>query len=141
MTHTYRFYSIGVDATNNVEPTHANPDATVTATFASDGKLVEKLVVFDDGAVGRSFVRYVDIVFGNGAPSPASLIAGNRIRLVVHNLDGTGGTNVPIPAGVLSVVNGQVEFDFGPNGIGRILVRAECRLHDRRRRITRSSST
>ena len=29
---------------------------------------------------------------------------------------------MPIPAGVLSVVNGQVEFDFGPNGIGSILV-------------------
>jgi len=67
------------------------------------------------GAVQRSYVRYLDLVFAD-AEGIADMIAGNRVRLTRYGLNGTGGRNVGL-RGVLRTEGPQLTFDFGSRGL------------------------
>jgi hypothetical protein len=125
-SHTYRFYSIGVNGTGDVEAVPAGgSQVAVTATFATPSQLAATGFSVENGLVERSFVRYIDVTFNESAGLSA-LVAGindanpnsSSIRLLRFGLDGSGpGIDVPLTGKVTAV--GQVlAFDFGAGGIG-----------------------
>ncbi len=120
LKHIYDFAVVGVSQNGIVEAAHARPDAEVVGTFTPLAPQVTGFSV-DHGAVGRSFVRYADVTLNESDAALAALIAGGKVRLVRHELDGTGSTTLPLPAGSASVVDHAIELDFGPNGIGSLL--------------------
>jgi hypothetical protein len=73
-------------------------------------------LVVQHGAAERSHIRNVDIVFSQ-SDGLASLIAGNDIQLIKHNLQGQGATPIAL-GGLLSVVDNAIEIDFGALGLG-----------------------
>jgi parallel beta-helix repeat protein len=79
---------------------------------------VNELVSFDvqRGAVQRSYIRYVDLIFESGA-GLNQLIAEGRIRLNRFTLAGLSPVFVNL-AGKLKVVGNRVTVDFGASGIG-----------------------
>ena len=96
--------------------------ATLLTVNAAAGLQVTNFNV-QQGAVGRSFVRIVDLSF-NLSTGPTDLIASlgdpdpskARVRLIGRGLDGAANVAVPIATKVQAI--GKVlEFDFGPNGI------------------------
>ena len=117
-SHTYNFYAVGTDNDGNLQkaPT-AGYDQTVTATFGTPATNAPTGLTVDHGAIGRSFVRYVDLVFNN-ASNLAGMIANGAVQLVKHNLDGTGATTISPSAYSLNVVDHAIEFDFGAAGLG-----------------------
>src|SRR5262249_27096443 len=102
-----------------VEAMHASADTTVTQTFAAQPLAVTHVDV-QHGAAGRSFVRYVDLSFNKTGTALSNLISHGQVRLVQYNLDGTGGTTLALPAGVLNAYDHLIEFDFGAGGIGSL---------------------
>jgi parallel beta-helix repeat protein len=68
------------------------------------------------GAVQRSYIRYVDLLFESAA-GLNQLIAEGRIHLARFTVGGASPVNVPL-AGKLKVVGNRVTADFGTNGIG-----------------------
>jgi hypothetical protein len=118
-SHTYEFYSIGVDRSGNIQPIPIDPDArvTVTATFAAPSSNRPIGLTIDHGAAGRSFVGSADLIFDN-VTGLSALISGNHIHLVKHGLNGTGSTPVSRSGYQLSVVDHAIEFDFGAKGLG-----------------------
>jgi hypothetical protein len=118
-SHTYTFYSIGVDRAGNVQPTPVGPEAgvSVTATFAAPASNLPIALTVNHGAAGRSFVEYADLYFDNGS-GLASLISGNHIHLVQHSLSDTGSTTISPSAYTLSVVDNAIELNFGASGLG-----------------------
>lgn len=124
--HTYRFFSVGLDGNNNVEPAPSGiDDMLVTATFAVPERL--EIAAFDvqKGAAQRSYLRYLDLTL-NQATGLQSLIdtvndadANNdRIRLARYNLDGSTGATALSLAGRVAAVDQVMAFDFGEQGIG-----------------------
>jgi len=69
-----------------------------------------------EGALQRSFIRYVDLYFASGAGLD-DLVAENRVQLTRFELDGSGGALVDLD-GVLGVNGSRVRFDFSEYGIG-----------------------
>ena len=132
--HTYRFFSEGIDNAGNVQPTPSSPasDVFFTTTFSPSipvqptvpivpatppaVPLAATGFVVQHGETERSYIRYVDLMFNESA-SLDSLISGNEIHLVKHNLNGGGSTPVSL-TGLLHVVDQAIEIDFGALGLG-----------------------
>jgi hypothetical protein len=122
--HTYRFYSLGIDAVGNVQPPPAGPIAGlfVTATFATPTDLEIISFLVQSGLHERSYVRTLEVTFNETAPLSDLVASLNdpghaRIRLIHYNLDGSGGEEVSL-VGEVHVVDHVLVFDFGPGGIG-----------------------
>ena len=79
---------------------------------------VNELVRIDvqKGAVQRSYVRYVDLIFESSA-GLSQLISEGRINLTRFTLAGASPVNVA-RAGKLKVSGNRIIADFGTNGIG-----------------------
>lgn len=76
-----------------------------------------KVVGFDvqRGALQRSFVRYVDLVFESKA-GLSQLLAEDRLR--VRHMGIGGGSNTPLDlTGVTKAVGNEIQLDFGVEGI------------------------
>lgn len=123
-SHTYRFFSKGIDGAGNVEADHASPDdIVVTQTFQVQPLQVTHLLV-QDGEAERSFISVIDLDFNEadgGTSTPlADLIAEGRITLIQHPLSGVISPDDPrVPLnGLLSVVDHAIEIDFGQYGLG-----------------------
>jgi hypothetical protein len=119
VAHSYRFFSVGIDKAGNIEGLHPLPnDVEVSATFATAAPAVTGLAV-QQGAVGRSFVRTVDLFFNESGAALESLITNKQITLKHFKLDGTTPASTPTVdlTDVLSVAGNRIDFDFGPNGI------------------------
>ena len=80
------------------------------------------------GATERSFIRYLDLTFNLSTSQTSALSqmvasvndgdpTNDRIKLIRHGLDGSGGTQVSL-ANLLQAVDHVIEFDFGANGLG-----------------------
>ena len=126
LSHTYRFYSKGIDGAGNTEADHVFPnDVDVTQTFTTQPVQATQLIV-QDGAAQRSFISTIDLEFNTGDTTGntplASLISQGRITLIQHQLDGVSRTSDPsIPlTGMLSVVDHAIEINFGQLGLGGV---------------------
>ncbi|MCA9063913.1 MAG: S8 family serine peptidase, partial [Planctomycetaceae bacterium] len=124
LEHTYVFYSVGKDASGNVEdaPVSAVDDVSVTATFAAASALQATAIDVQKGATQRSYIRYLDIMF-NSAEDLQTLIDDRRIRIERFNLsDGAAisgtGDQKNLDAVSFGVIGNQIRLDFNSNGIG-----------------------
>jgi hypothetical protein len=122
-SHTYRFYALGIDGAGNVEatPTDPNADVVVSAAFSGAAALGVVSLTVQGGAVGRSYVRYVDINFNQAGAALQELIDDHRIRLVQHQLDGLSRTTDPtidLSTAKLTAIDHAIDVDFGAGGIG-----------------------
>jgi len=86
--------------------------------FAISVQNHNELIGFDvqRGAAQRSYIRYLDLVFENGA-GLTQLIAEGRVRLTRFGLGGLSPVNVSL-AGKLTVVGNRIVVNFGVQGIG-----------------------
>jgi hypothetical protein len=124
--HTYRFYTIGVDARGNVESTPAAPaDVVVVAQFAPPAALQVAAFDVQKNSTQRSFVRYIDVTFNKNDAAIAEMVASvndanttnDRIKLTRRNLDYTNPMAVSLATRV-SAVDQVMAFDFTSTGIG-----------------------
>ncbi|MCA9049514.1 MAG: hypothetical protein KDA89_12345, partial [Planctomycetaceae bacterium] len=122
--HSYVFYSIGRDDSENVEsaPAAATDDVMVTATFAVPLGLVATDLEIQRGSVQRSYIRHIDLTF-SGTDGLQALVQENRIRIERFDLaetDVTPGTGeaVDLSAVVWTVSGNRIQLDFGAAGIG-----------------------
>jgi uncharacterized repeat protein (TIGR03803 family) len=126
---TYRFYSMGIDYVGHEEPAHSAYDQTFTESYSEPGasQLAVSAFTVEQGAVERSYVRYLDFAFNDSTPSVLQAIASSvnnptaanpaELTLTQFGLDGSGsGTPVSLQ-GLVSVVDNAIEIDFGVGGI------------------------
>lgn len=116
LNHSYRFFSVGVDALGNTEAAPAAGDVTASVTFAPAQLAVAGFDV-QKGMLQRSFVRYLDVTFNTPA-GVADLLLPGRTRLRKFNLDGTGSGAAVSLTGVVTQTGSTLAFDFGPTGLG-----------------------
>jgi hypothetical protein len=115
-SHTYVFYSEGVDGAENVQapPSDAGGGLTVTAKFQRPASLQPEGLMVQDDQAEPSSIRTVDLLFNENA-GLSSLVRHGDIHLLRHKL---GGGNSPVPLKkVVHVVDQAIEFDFGAAGL------------------------
>ena len=129
VSHTYRFFSVGIDAAGLVQPSPSMPNVTdVNVTFQPPSQLAVTGLTVENGAAERSYIRYLDLSFNESNSSLLQSIvnsvnsptAGNpsELTLTQYGLDGSGaGTSVSLK-GLLDVIDSAIEIDFGAGGIG-----------------------
>jgi hypothetical protein len=127
--HTYAFYSIGIDGAGNVQTAPANPNLTLTETFASPTQLQTTALIVEDGAVERSFIRYLQVDFNESDSQSGGELtqivnslktASPEIQLYQYDLndDASSKTAVSLSGVNVTVVDHAIELDFGANGLG-----------------------
>ena len=104
------FVASGIDAEGN-----ATDSGQVTYYFQV-GNTVDALDV-QNGQVQRSFVRNVDLVFGE-EDNMADLLATGRISVTKFDLNGENGVAMAASAWSASTVGNRLRMDFGVQGIG-----------------------
>ncbi len=125
-SHSYRFYTVGIDGNTNVEAAPSAPaDVLVSTTFAAPQTL--EVVSFDvqKGALQRSYVRYLDITF-NTATGLQEIVdsltdadaSNDRIQLTQFDLNGGNGTARTLTSSMIQIVGQTIQIDFGAAGIG-----------------------
>jgi ELWxxDGT repeat protein len=114
---TQKSYTVTV----NVDDTSlgSTPDVSVNYTLNLQG--LEGTTV-QNGAGGRSYVRYVSLNFG-GTQGLAEAVAtvgtaSSRIRLFFGGTSGTQAVAKTLMAGMVSLEGNQVKLDFGVEGVG-----------------------
>jgi ELWxxDGT repeat protein len=113
---TKKIYSVTV----NVDDTTVGgtPDASVDYTLSLQG--FDGLTI-QNGSVGRSYVRYVNLNFGTslGLSSILSTVgtATPRLSLTFAGTTGTQAINKSLTS-LVTVVGNQLKIDFGVNGVG-----------------------
>lgn len=123
ITHTYGFYTVGVDSKLNTEDAPGAPDVTLTRRFDPPPALTATGIDVQLGALQRSYIRYLDLQFSAAAGVPALLTAG-AVRLERFSIDAATaaniavGTGTPVSLGTAAVNGSIVRFDFGTNGLG-----------------------
>jgi hypothetical protein len=92
--------------------------ASFDKSFTIGVQNVNELVSLDvqRGALQRSYIRYVDLVF-ESSDGLAELVAEGRLWMTRYSLTGAGGKYVNL-AGKASVIGNRVQLDFGLQGIG-----------------------
>jgi hypothetical protein len=131
--HTYSFYSIGFDGAGNVQSAPSTPNLTLTETFNQPSALGVTGIVVENGAVERSYVRYLDIDFNEtDSQSGGELIqivnslgtSSPDLQLYHYDLNGDNAGNhssqyaVSLKGVNVDVVDYALELDFGAGGIG-----------------------
>ena len=131
-SHTYSFYSIGLDAAGNLQSAPSSPNVTFSnEVFTTPGQLQVTGFTVEHDSPSRSFVRYLDLTFNESDSQ-----SGGELTLIVnsistmspdiliykYNLDGSGsGTPVPLNSSssptILDVLDHAIEIDFGSGGI------------------------
>lgn len=120
--HTYDFFTIGRDGAGNVEDAPADPDQTLTATFAPPVDIEATGIDVQDGSTQRSFVRFLDIDF-TSTDDLQQLIDGGQISLERFDIDSTDvtpgtGDAVDLSGTNFTVIDTGIRLDFGAQGIG-----------------------
>ena len=129
-SHTYSFYSIGLDAAGNLQSAPSGPNVTfANQVFAVPGQLQVIGFTVEHGSPSRSYVRYLDLGFnesdsqsGGELTSIVNSIGTSSPDILIYkyNLDGSGsGTPVPLNSSptILDVLDHAIEIDFGSGGI------------------------
>ncbi len=129
-THTYQFFSIGLDGAGNVEASPTTPNVTLSETFAQPAALQVTGLTVEHGAVERSYVRYIDIDFNESNSQSSGLLsqiaasaasASPDIHLFKYDLQGDASSKVAVSLKsptILEVIDHAIEIDFGSGGIG-----------------------
>jgi hypothetical protein len=129
LQHTYAFYSIGFDGAGNVQTVPAAPNLSVTETFALTVPLQVTGFVVENGAVERSYIRYLDVEFNhsdNQSGGQLSQIANSvgtstsDLLLFKYDLNGDASskTAVSLSGAHVAVIDHAIELDFGAGGVG-----------------------
>ncbi len=130
-SHTYSFYSIGIDGAGNIQSAPLHPDVTfANEIFAQPGGLQVTGFTVEHGSPSRSFVRYLDLTFNEtDSQSGNALSAIDRsigtaspdIQIFKYDLNGDLSSKAPVSLGrptTLNVIDHAIEIDFGAAGIG-----------------------
>jgi len=130
-SHTYSFYSIGLDSAGNLQSAPASPNVTfANEVFALPGQLQVTGFTVEHGSPSRSYVRYLDLTFnesdsqsGGELQSVVNSIATSSPDILIYkyDLNGDVSSKTAVPLGsptVLSVIDHAIEIDFGSGGIG-----------------------
>ncbi|HEV3311560.1 MAG TPA: dockerin type I domain-containing protein, partial [Chloroflexota bacterium] len=130
-SHTYAFYSIGIDNAGNTQSAPANPNLTLNEKFtsATPSQLQVTSLVVENGAVERSYIRYLDIALNESDSQSGGELteivqsvgtATPDITLYKYDLNGTTASKTAVSlSGVsVSVIDHAIELDFGAKGIG-----------------------
>ncbi|MFI5453930.1 MAG: Ig-like domain-containing protein [Isosphaerales bacterium] len=130
-THTYSFFSIGIDGAGNVQSTPATPNLALTETFqnATPTQLQVTRLVVENGAVERSYVRYVEVSFNESDSQSSGELtqivnsvgsASPEIQLSKYDLNGDASSKTPVSLSGVTVemIDHAIELDFGATGIG-----------------------
>ncbi|MFN0053205.1 MAG: CARDB domain-containing protein [Planctomycetales bacterium] len=123
-SHSYRFYTVGIDDVGNTEGAPTAPaDVSLTQAFAAAPMRVSSIDV-QRGEVQRSKVQYLDAVFTR-QDQLAALIdsiqdgdaSNDRMFIKRFNLDGSGAGALVSLAGKVTPSGSQAAFDFGTGGL------------------------
>jgi hypothetical protein len=130
-SHSYSFYSIGLDSAGNVQATPSAPNVTfANEVFASPGQLQVTGFTVEHGSPSRSFIRYLDIAFnesdaqsGGGLSSIVNSMATSSPDILIYQYDLNGDASSKAPVALSSptkftVIDHAIEIDFGSGGIG-----------------------
>ena len=129
--HTYAFYSIGLDSAGNTQAAPVSPNLALTETFANatPAQLQATKLVVEDGAVERSYIRYLQVDFNESDSQSGGELTqivnslkttSPEIQLYQYDLndDASSKTAVSLSAVNVSVIDHAIELDFGANGLG-----------------------
>jgi uncharacterized repeat protein (TIGR03803 family) len=139
-SHTYGFYSIGIDNEGKTQATPAVPDVSYSGISYSAPLAVQKLVV-EDGIAERSFIQYLDVDFSQTTATSAALSSlaaelsttgSSRNSYVELLWYGENLTTISAPVGSVNLFNAgttatvgltgnDLSINFGPNGITSLL--------------------
>ncbi len=128
--HTYAFYSIGLDSGGHPQAAPATPNLTLTETFANatPSQLQTTALVVEDGAVERSFIRYLQVDFNESDSQSGGELtrivnslktASPEIQLYRYDLndDASSKAAVSLSGVTASVIDHAIELDFGASGL------------------------
>ena len=127
--HHYAFYSIGFDSAGNVQSMPATPNLSLTETFAQPAALQVTNLLVSNGAVERSYIRYLDIAFnesdsqsGGALTQIVKSVSGSASEILIYkydlNGDASSKTAVSLAGVSVSVIDHAIELDFHAGGIG-----------------------
>jgi hypothetical protein len=140
-SHTYRFYSVGVDDQHKQQYAPAGgpttPDVTFSGITYSSPLAVENLMI-EDGIAGRSFIQYLDVDFNqttSSSPALQALAAGlagatpNKYVELLWYGENVTASSVPIGVNLFNngatasvTLNGNdLSINFGANGVTSLL--------------------
>ena len=130
-SHTYSFYSIGLDAAGNLQSAPSSPNVTFShQAFAVPGQLQVIGFTVEHGSPSRSYVRYLDLGFnesdsqsGGELTSIVNSIRSSSpdIQIYKYDLNGDASSKTAVPLGsptMFDVIDHAIEIDFGSGGIG-----------------------
>ncbi len=128
-SHTYQFYSIGIDSAGNVQSAPSTPNLSLTETFAQPSALQVTNLIVEDGAVERSYIRYLQVDFNESDTQSGSELTqivnslkttAPEIQLYQYDLNDDESSKTPVSlANVnVSLIDHAIELDFGANGLG-----------------------
>ncbi len=127
--HQYAFYSIGIDSAGNIQSAPLTPNLSLTETFAQPSALQVTNLIVEDGAVERSYIRYLDVGFNESDSQSGGELAqiansvgtaSPQIQLYKYDLndDASSKTAVSLSGVSVAVIDHAIELDFGGNGLG-----------------------
>src|SRR5208282_577702 len=130
-SHTYSFYSIGLDSAGNLQSAPSGPNVTfANQVFAVPGQLQVIGFTVEHGSPSRSYVRYVDLAFnesdsqsGGELTSIVNSISTSSpdIQVYKYDLNGDASSKTAVPLSsptMFDVIDHAIEIDFGSGGIG-----------------------
>ncbi len=141
--HTYSFFSIGLDGAGNIQTPPATSNLRLTETFALPSALQMTSLVVEHGAIERSYIRYLDVVFNEsdrqsgGALTQIVASVGTSnpdIELYKYDLNGDASSKSSVSLAGVSACSDRPcdRARFWPERRGR------QREHDRWRRLLRA---
>jgi hypothetical protein len=127
--HTYAFYSIGLDGAGNIQPAPEAPNLSLIETFTQPSALQVTGLVVENGAVERSYIRYLEVDFNESVSQSGSelshivssvLTPVPDLLLYKYDLNGDASSKTAVSLRGVSVaaIDHAIELDFGANGIG-----------------------
>jgi len=130
-SHTYSFYSIGLDSAGNLQSAPSGPNVTfANQVFAMPGQLQVVGFTVEHGSPSRSYVRYLDLEFnesdsqsGGELTSIVHSISTSSpdIQIYKYDLNGDASSKTAVSLGsptMLDVLDHAIEINFRAGGIG-----------------------
>ncbi len=121
-THSWTFYSVGIDSISSVEAAPSTPDATLNRSFTPPPLRALDIDV-QLGMQQRSFVRYLDVLFSE-ASGVSNLGNASRVKVEKFSVDtasassAVAGTGTNVVVSAFTTVNSRLRLDFGSSGVG-----------------------
>ncbi len=132
-SHSYAFYSIGLDAAGNLQVAPKSPNVTFANQLFAPAQPQQMQVTsftVEHGSPSRSFIRYLDLGFNESDAQSGSELttivnsigtASPDITIYKYDLNGDASSKTAVPLSsptMLSVIDHAIEIDFGSGGIG-----------------------